>query len=140
MLKTITRTAIGGTIKLARLPVDMAVKLTGRGGDDSPAGISLDRAEAGVRSAAGQILRDEEMVKDAALRREAADERATGQRLRTRAEERTEMASDAIADQKAQATERRRRARENAEKRRRKAQDGRTGNGPAQAERLKGEM
>ena len=57
MLRAITRTAIGGTIKLARLPVDAALKLSGRGGH-SAAGIGVDRAEAGVRSAAGQLLRD----------------------------------------------------------------------------------
>ena len=42
-------------------------------------------------------------------------------RVRTRAEERTEMAEEAVAEQRAQAAERRRRARENAEKRRLKA-------------------
>jgi len=86
MLRTITRTAISGTIRLARLPLDAALKLSGRGGHDSEGEPSADR-------------------------------------VRTRAEERTEMAEEAVAEQRAQAAERRRRARENAEKRRLKATD-----------------
>src|SRR5215212_6049846 len=79
ILRTVPRAAVGGAIKLARLPFDAFFSVSGRG---EGAQVTLDRAEATVRGAAGAALRDLQMQQDAKLRHEAADERERAAGLR----------------------------------------------------------
>ncbi len=93
-MRTISRSAVGGYIKLLRLPLDAAVGLRTRNGRHGVAGatIKLDRMEAGLRRMAGKTLGDEELVRDAERRRLAADERERAAGLRAEARGRSEMA------------------------------------------------
>ena len=100
-LKNIPRTVVGGYLKVARAPVDAALKLAGRGKQGE---VVVDRAEAAARDVAGTALGDEELRRDAARRRTAADTREEAIELREQAEER-EGAAQQRADQKTKAAQ-----------------------------------
>ncbi len=76
-LRDIPRSAVGGAVKLTRLPLDIVVSmLPGDGrGAKAAAAIAVDRFEATLRDAAGIALFDNELREDAMRRRRAADER-----------------------------------------------------------------
>src|ERR687893_734832 len=94
-LRDIPRSAVGGAVKLTRLPLDIVVAmLPGNGNATKPAAaIAVDRFEAALRDAAGIALFDEELREDAARRRIAADERERELRLRAEAEQRKKEAA-----------------------------------------------
>lgn len=71
-IRDIPRTVVGGSLKAARLPLDLGLKLAGRGQRGEAA---ADRAEAAARDVAGTALGDEQLRRDARLRRTAADKR-----------------------------------------------------------------
>ena len=110
-LQTIPKAAVEGAIKIARLPADALVGVAPETRITSAIGTAVDRADARVRSAAGNALRDTELQREAGLLRSAVDERR-----RTR-EPRTESASERARRASAQDIE----ARELAEKHRRTA-------------------
>ena len=119
-IRAIPRTAIGGSIKAARLPLDIAFSLLpGNGtGAGASAEIALDRVEAQIRDFAGLALGDEILREDAALRRLAADERERALRLRSAAHRRAQDADEHLdetleetEEQREQAAERARRQR-----------------------------
>jgi colicin import membrane protein len=130
-MRAIPRAAIGGSIKVMRLPLDLAVSLMPGDGPRPSAGLALDRVEAHVRDIAGVALGDEVLREDAARRRVAADERERALRLRTAAQRRTSEAEERLADthevaeeQREQAAERARRQRVEADRQRKqRAQD-----------------
>ncbi len=122
-IRAIPRTAVGGSIKAARLPLDVAVALMpGNGsGPGATAELVLDRMEAQIRDFAGIALGDEVLREDAALRRVAADERERAMRLRAAAARRAEEADEHLGEtleeteqQREKAAERARRLREKA--------------------------
>ncbi len=55
-LRSIPRAAVGGSIKVARLPLDLTAAVLRRGTGRSGAEITVDRAEAAARGAAGTVL------------------------------------------------------------------------------------
>lgn len=85
-IRSIPRSAIGGAVKLTRMPLDVVVSLLpgdGNGGGPGPAaGIAVDRIEATLLDAAGMALGDRELREDATRRRLSADERARALHLR----------------------------------------------------------
>src|ERR687893_2296542 len=99
-LRSIPRKAIGGYIKAARIPVDPALKLAGRGRDSEPA---VDRAEAAARDVAGAALGDDELRRDASRRRTAADDREQATELRQAAAKRA-SARKTTAERKRRST------------------------------------
>ncbi len=111
-IRTIPRSAVGGSIKLMRLPLDMAVALLpGNGSGPKPAaGLALDRVEAQLRDLAGAALGDEVLREDAARRRVAADERERAMRLRTAAARRSAEADEVLHETREAAEERRKQA------------------------------
>jgi hypothetical protein len=111
-LRTISRSAVGGYVKLLRLPLDAAVGARTRNGraDHSDGTIRLDRLEATLRGIAGRTLRDEELVRDANRRRLAADERERAGRLRVEAQTRSEHADQQLSSKEQKADQRRRQA------------------------------
>ncbi len=117
-IRSIPRTAISGSIKVARLPLDLAVSLLpGDGDGDGPAAgasIMLDRAEAQVRDLAGAALGDRVLREDAVLRRIAADERARALELRAAARRRAEESDERLEETLEQADQRRAAAAERA--------------------------
>jgi flagellar biosynthesis GTPase FlhF len=123
-IRAIPRSAVGGSIKAMRLPLDIAVSfLPGNSTGPRPtAGIALDRLEAQVRDLAGAVLGDEALREDAARRRLAADERERAMRLRTAAADRTDEAEDRLAQTRQDAEERREEAAERARRQRQEAE------------------
>jgi flagellar biosynthesis GTPase FlhF len=115
-IRAIPRTAIGGSIKAVRLPLDIAVSLLpGNGAGPRPsAGLALDRIEAHVRDLAGAALGDEVLREDAGRRRVAADERERALRLRAAGARRTSAADERLADTQQDAEELREQAAERA--------------------------
>jgi colicin import membrane protein len=122
-IRAIPRSAVDGAMKLARLPLDVAVSLLPRNGDSArpAARIAVDRWEATLRQIAGYALHDEEMRADAIRRRAAADERARALRLRETAEQRRAAADERLADRVEDAEEQREAAEARAERKRRQA-------------------
>jgi colicin import membrane protein len=119
-IRDIPRTAVGGSIKVVRLPLDIAVALMpGNGsGPGASAAIVLDRLEAQVRDLAGAALGDDVLREDAALRRVAADERERALRLRATAARRAQEADERLEETHEQAQERREEAAERAKRQR----------------------
>jgi hypothetical protein len=123
-IRGLSRSAIGGTITLARLPLEVAVSLLpGNGaGPGTKAGIAFDRVEAQLRDLAGAVLGDDVLREDAALRRIAADERERALELRHAAAQRAQEADERAEETHEQAEERRKAAAERARRQRASAQ------------------
>jgi flagellar biosynthesis GTPase FlhF len=119
-IRAIPRTAISGSIKAMRLPLDIAVSLLpGNGAGPRPrAGIVLDRLEAQLRDFAGAVLGDEVLREDAARRHLAADERERAMRLRTAAARRSDETGERLAETREDAGELREQAAERARRQR----------------------
>ena len=123
-LRDIPRSAVGGAVKLTRLPLDIVVAiLPGNGSGTKPAAaIAVDRFEAALRDAAGIALFDEELREDAMRRRVAADERERELRLRAEAERRTAEADERFSARVEDAEDRRTAAEKRAEQERQEAE------------------
>ena len=91
-LRPIPRTALDGSLRLARMPLDTALALLpGNGtGRAATAALALDRADATTRAVAGALLSDPVLTDDARQRLGAVDERERALRLRVEAERKTE--------------------------------------------------
>ena len=110
MIRTISRSAIGGYLKLLRFPFDSGIRLLGDGHRASRAEHALDRVDALVREVAGRALRDEELLEHGARLRAATSERERAQSLREEAERRAQKADSRIADKEKQAKRQRQEA------------------------------
>ena len=115
-LLSLPRQVAGGYIKLARLPLDTALKLAGRGDRGE---LAVDRAEAAARDVVGAAIGDDELRRDAQLRRVASDERERAQQLRDAADERERDADERHAERRETAAGRRQQASERAAAKRR---------------------
>jgi hypothetical protein len=135
-IRDIPRGAVDGAVKIARLPLDVAVALLPGNGDGArpAAGIAVDRLDANVRQLAGYALLDDELREDARKRLQAADERARALRLRAAAEARTAAADERLADRVEQAEQQRAAAERRAERERRQAEQRRAANKRAAAQ------
>ena len=122
-LRDIPRTAVGGYIKLARLPIDAGLKLAGRGGNGNGAKLATDRAEATAREAAATVLADDELRQDAKKRHRATDERQRAAKLRARAQEKSQKADAELTERQEKAEQRRKQAAKRADQRKDTAQD-----------------
>jgi hypothetical protein len=71
-------------LRLSRTPVDITLQLTGR--TDTTLELTVDRLEAGVRSATGVLFADEELKEQGARGRIATRERERAAGLREQAE------------------------------------------------------
>jgi hypothetical protein len=114
--RRITTAALDGALRLFRQPVDMAVaRLPGtRNGVGAAARLTVDRADATIRSVLAMALRDPRLSEDARRRKAAAQERERAVELRDQA-----RAADASAEVRVQesheaATRRREQARNRA--------------------------
>jgi hypothetical protein len=122
MIRTLSSTAIGGSLRLIRLPIDGVLAL---GGDRTPvttAKLGVDRADATVRQWAGLMLGNPDLQQDAERLREATDERERALNLRAEAELRSERAGQNAEKRKQDAARRRKQATETAQQKRRSAQ------------------
>jgi len=122
-LRDIPRTAVGGYLKLARLPIDTGLKLIGRGGNSDAAKLAADRVDATAREAAATVLADDELKKDARKRHRATDERQRATKLRAKAQQKSAQADAELTERQEQAEQRRRQAAERAEQRKETASE-----------------
>jgi colicin import membrane protein len=122
-LRTISRLAVGGSLKLARLPIDGVLRAAGGGTAVVHAKLAVDRTEAKIRALAGKAFGDEVLKDDARRRGEAANERERAAQLRAEAELRSERADERIAAQERAAERRRAQAAETAKRKRQQAQE-----------------
>jgi hypothetical protein len=123
MLRNLSRAAIGGSLKLIRLPIDGLLAVGGDRPSFVSAELALDRADARTRDLAGLLLWDFELREDAELRREAADERERALKLRAEAELRSQRADQAADEQRHAAQQRRKNAAETKQRKRQQAQE-----------------
>jgi hypothetical protein len=120
----ITSSAIDGSLKLIRRPLDLAVgQLPGsRRGPGAAARITVDRLDATVRGVLAAGLRDDRLKVDARRRSTAADERERALRLRREGAVHEAQAETRLEDRHEQASERRERASAGAASRRQRAE------------------
>lgn len=117
---SLSGTAVDGYLKVVKLPLESALGLLG---ENAPAAkISLDRADATVRSLAALVLNDDVLQEDANRRRLAADERERALKLRAEAQNRSEAADEKLAEREAQAERQRQEAARRAESQREQAE------------------
>jgi hypothetical protein len=122
-LRTIPRAALGGYVKLLRWPLDTTLRLAGRGnGSTSGAALAVDRLDASARAAAGSVMGDDELRRDAELRRKAADEREDALHLRAEAERRSEQADERFTRTRKEAERKRDKAAKTAQQRKQAAE------------------
>src|SRR5689334_20064375 len=116
-LQTIPKAAVGGAIKLVRLPADTALRLAPESLTSS-AKLAVDSADATVRNVAGTALANPGLREDAQRLREAVDERRRALDLRETAAERTERASERAQRAETEAERKRKQAQADAERKR----------------------
>lgn len=127
-IRSIPRTAVKGSLRAVRLPLDAAIGAL-PGGDQqrrTNVKLALDRADATALAIAGSLLRDGDLLEDAQRRRRAADERGRALKLRDQAERRGEQADAQLQKTEEQAEQRRRKASQQASQRRQRAAEERT--------------
>ena len=113
-LKGATKSVVDRSLKVARTPVDLTIKAAGA--SRSPAKLAVDRAEAGIRGAAGTILRNPGLKQDAHQREIATEERERALTLEREAEAREREARERADTERGQAEEKRARAARDAQK------------------------
>jgi hypothetical protein len=122
MIRTISRTAVGGWISLVRWPLDSGVRLLGDSHLASRVELALDRLDATARELAGRALRDEDLMEHGARLRAASRKRDHALSLREEADRRSHKADDRIADQERHAERQRRDAARRAADRKKQAE------------------
>jgi hypothetical protein len=122
MLRNFSRTAIGTSLRLIRLPIDGLLAVGGNRGPVTAVKLALDRADARTRELAGVVLGDQQLQEDAELRREAADERERSLNLRAEADLRSQRADQQAGERKHAAERRRQQAASTAKRKRQQAQ------------------
>ena len=108
LFTVIPRVVVGTYVKVARIPIDTALKLKGR--DRS---LAVDAAEAAVKAKAASVTGDEQLEAEAWAKRIATDERRKAQTLReaatqatAKAEQDAEQAAARVRREKKEADER----------------------------------
>lgn len=96
---SIGRTAVSTSIKVARIPFDLANGLLGR------RGLEVDAAEARVRETAGRVVGDNELKASGVRKRTATSQRERAAKLRADAKSREKAAQTRAAKAKANLSE-----------------------------------
>ena len=117
-LRTASRFGVVASVRAARLPFDVGIRLVG--GPESSLALAVDRADARARALAGLVLGDADLQEDAARRHAATDERVRASTLREQAEDISERADERLTENEKAAVRRRAEAADAA--RRRKAE------------------
>ncbi|MDQ3632656.1 MAG: hypothetical protein M3417_15575 [Actinomycetota bacterium] len=116
LINAVPRLVVGTTLKIARLPLDTVLKLTGR--DRS---LAADAAEAAVKEAAASITGDTQLKAEATAQKVATDQRRKAEALRTTSTQATEKAESDHAEQQTEVERERQAADQRAADRKRKA-------------------
>jgi hypothetical protein len=123
--RTIERTALKGSLRLARLPLDTAIRfLPGNGeGPSGRAKLAVDQVDATLLTAAGTLLRDRDVTDEAQRKLAAVRERRRATELRTQAERAGAKADEKLERRTRQAESQREKAAKRAQSRRREADE-----------------
>ena len=95
-LRTASRLGVTASLRAARLPFDIGIRLAGD--SDSSLALAVDRADARARALAGFVLGDVDLQDDAARRHAATDERVRALKLREQAEDVADRAEEQLAE------------------------------------------
>ena len=120
-LKTASRLGVAASVRAARFPFDVGIRLVGD--PDSSLALAVDRADARARALAGVILGDADLQDDAARRHAATDERVRALGLREQAEDVAERADERLAEKEKAAVRRRADAAAAAQRRKAEAEE-----------------
>jgi hypothetical protein len=120
-LRTASRLGVAASVRAARLPFDLGIRLVGD--PDSSLALAVDRADARARALAGAILGDADLQDDGARRDAATDERVRALRLREQAEDVAERADERLAENEKAAVRRRADAEAAAQRRKAEAEE-----------------
>ena len=121
-LRVIPRILFEQSLKVARLPLDTAVRLVEGSDPVGPVHIAIERTDATARQLFGRLTGDSTLVADAVKRRTAADKRQEALRRRTEAERDQAEAVESIESGRKRADSRRRQAEQTAESRKASAE------------------
>jgi hypothetical protein len=105
-LKDLPRSAVGGALKVVRIPVDAVLDRAPANRLTAKARELFDRTDASTRGAAGEALDDEQLRRESRLGRVAAEERAEASELRSKASEKAQRAAETAEERKQAAEER----------------------------------
>ena len=98
-VRTLSRFAVDRWLRVVRMPIDAAAHvLPENGASRNAAMLAVDRVDASARAAAGNLLKDDVLLDDAARRRAALEERQRALELRDRAGEKARQADDRLGD------------------------------------------
>jgi hypothetical protein len=120
-LRTASRLGVTASVRAARLPFDVGIRLVGD--PESSLALAVDRADARARALAGFVLGDADLQDDAARRNAATDERVRALKLREQAEDVTDHADERLAEKERAAVRRRADAAAATERRKREAEE-----------------
>jgi len=122
-VRELGRVAIDRWISVARLPLDVAVRLLpGDPGRRSTARLALDGTEATLRRAVGALLNDDAMCAEAERRRVAVDKRRRAIELHEAADDKRRVADSQLSEELQRASELREQAARDAEDKIRKTE------------------
>ena len=131
-LRTASRLGVAASVRAARLPFDVGIRLVGD--PESSLALAVERADARARSLAGVILGDADLQEDATRRHAATDERVRALRLREKAEDVADRADERLAENEKAAVRRRADAAAGAQQRKVKAEERRQERGTEAAQ------
>lgn len=120
-LRTASRLGVTASVRAARLPFDVGIRLVGD--PESALALAVDRADARARALAGFVLGDADLQEDAARRHAATDERVRALKLRERADDVADHADERLAEQEKAAVRRRADAAAAAQRRKAEAEE-----------------
>ena len=116
VMTAVPRTVVGAYLKVARLPIDVASRVTGRA-ENWPPTLAFDRFEANVDTVLGGLLKDERLIDRGRLLQARAEELRRAATLRTVAEEERLVAKTQLENKRSQAEQQREEAERRAEER-----------------------
>jgi hypothetical protein len=121
--RTLSRRLIGSSLAAARLPLDVAARVSGHEDDEQWAPVlTFEGVGAGVETVLGSLLRDEALVTNGRLRQEKVAQLRRAAALEVVAETGREQAAQQFTEQQQQAEARRRQAEQRARRREQQAE------------------
>jgi hypothetical protein len=116
VMTAVPRTVVGAYLKVARLPISMVSRVTGRA-ETWPPTLAFDRFEANVDTVLGTLLKDEQLVDRGRLQQARVEELRRAATLRTVAEEERLVAETELEEKRRRADQQREEAERRAEER-----------------------
>jgi len=108
LVRAVPRTVVGTYLKAARVPLHLAVRVTGQADNDAwPPALAFDRFEVGVHTMVGSLLKDDALLEQARVQRARVAQLRKAVDLRTVAEQERQLADAELHRTQRQAEEQR---------------------------------